>query len=67
MEPELQLVGLWFGKCFVAPDAAITLDDAILVFETAKLLRFAVAAMTCHLTFRGQDLNFACIVKDTQL
>jgi hypothetical protein len=29
---------------FVAPDAAVTLDDAVFVFELAKLLSFAIAA-----------------------
>jgi hypothetical protein len=32
------------AKGFVAPDAAITLDDAVFVFELAKLLSFAIAA-----------------------
>jgi hypothetical protein len=48
---------LRFGKGFVASDTVVTLDDAILVFETAKLLSFTVAAMTVHLTFPGQDIK----------
>jgi len=37
------------------------LHNAIGVFEFSEFLGFSVATMTVHLTFRGQDVNFACI------
>lgn len=49
VEPQ-SVERLRFGKGFIAPNAAVTLDDAILIFETAKPLSFTVTAMTVHLT-----------------
>lgn len=59
---------LRFTECFTTCGAAKTLNDAVCIFEMAKSFCWAIAAVAgCHLTFRGQDLNFACILKDTQL
>ena len=35
--------------------------------EIPEFVALNLAIMTRHLTFPGQDLNFACILKDTQL
>jgi hypothetical protein len=44
-----------------ATQASVTLDDSVHVFEFAVFLCFTITASTVHLTFRGQDVNFACI------
>jgi hypothetical protein len=55
------------AKTFGAADALKALHDALLTAIKPDFLCFTIAAMTVHLTFRGQDLNFACIFTDTQL
>jgi len=52
---------LLLAKCSVAKSAAITLHNPILIFESPEFLCLSMTAVTVHLTFRGQDLNFACI------
>jgi hypothetical protein len=49
------------AETFVAAGAKIALHDALLTPIKSDFLGFTIAAMTVHLTFRGQDLNFACI------
>jgi hypothetical protein len=42
--------------------ATETLHDAIGIFEMAETFCRTLATVACrHLTFPGQDLNFACI------
>ena len=58
---------LFFGERFAAAHALVTLDVEVFVSVMAGSFGLTLAAMTCwHLTFRGQDLGFACIRKDTQ-
>ena len=58
---------LFFGERFAATQTAIALHCEVFVFESAKLLQgLTVTAMTRHLTFHGQDISYACILKDTQ-
>ena len=44
-----------FGKSFGTAHAAVTLDDAVNVFEAAKFLGFAGAAVTFQLAFLGKE------------
>jgi len=58
---------LFFGERFAAAHALVTLDVEVFVSVMAGSFGLTLAAMTCwHLTFRGQDVGFACIRKDTQ-
>jgi hypothetical protein len=50
-----QAVQRRFRKGFGAAHAAIALHDAVNVFEAAKFLGFAGAAMTFQLAFLGKE------------
>jgi hypothetical protein len=41
------------AHCFAALQTAVTLDNAVAVLETTKLLGFTIAAMTRHLILSG--------------
>ena len=56
---------LRLAKCCPAFQTAITLDDAIDVFEFSEFLRFTVATSAIHLTLSGQVLQWECIFADT--
>ncbi len=58
---------LGFGKCFPAPDAAVTLDNPVAVLKMAETLGFALAAMACHLTLSRRGNKVTAYRKIQQL
>ena len=40
---------------------AVALNEAVAVAKEPEFLRLPIAAMTCHLTFLGQVLQWLCI------
>ena len=54
-----------FAHCITASQAAIALDNAIMILETPKLLCFTIAAMTRHLILSGVDLIVTVNLQDS--
>ncbi len=54
---------LLHAERFGATWTAVALNEAVAIAEKPEFLRLTIAAMTCHLTFPGQVLQWFCIVR----